>query len=68
MNNTIKKGKIIGTFLKVIGVIVLVLGIIFAVTILGLAVCISMIVDGVILFSLGSIYDDVREIKEKVKL
>jgi len=56
-----------GTFLKVVGIIVLVLGIVFTATILGVAVGISMIVNGVILFTLGSIYDDVREIKEKVK-
>lgn len=54
-----------GTFLKVVGVIVLILGVIFAVTILGLAVGVSMIVNGVVLFALGSIYDDVRDIKEK---
>jgi hypothetical protein len=56
-----------GTFLKVVGVIVLILGVIFAVTILGLAVGVSMVVNGVVLFALGSIYEDVRDIKEKVK-
>ena len=57
-----------GTFLKVVGVIVLILGVIFAVTILGLAVGVSMIVNVVVLFALGSIYEDVRDIKEKIKL
>jgi hypothetical protein len=56
-----------GTFLKVVGVIVLILGVIFAVTILGLAVGVSMIVNGVVLFALGSIYEDVRDIKDKLK-
>ncbi|MCJ7790729.1 MAG: DUF5362 family protein [Candidatus Atribacteria bacterium] len=56
-----------GTFLKVIGIIVLAIGIIFTVTVLGAVVGISMILNGVILFALGSIYDDVREIKGKIK-
>lgn len=61
-----KEGEM-GTFLKVVGIIVLVIGIIFTVTVLGAGIGIPMIVDGVILFALGSIYDDVREIKGKIK-
>jgi hypothetical protein len=57
-----------GTFLKVVGVIVLILGVIFTITILGIGVGVSMIVNGVVLFALGSIYEDVRDIKEKVKM
>jgi len=56
-----------GTFLKVVGVIVLILGVIFTITILGIGVGVSMIVNGVVLFALGSIYEDVRDIKEKMK-
>jgi len=55
-----------GIFLKVAGVISLIIGIIFAVTILGLGTGISLIIDGVVLFALGSIYDNVNDIKKKI--
>jgi hypothetical protein len=56
-----------GTFLKVAGIIVLILGIIFTITLLGAPVGIPMIINGITLFALGTIYNDVREIKEKLR-
>jgi len=56
-----------GIFLKVLGVIGIVLGVIFILTVLGAPVGISMIVGGVQLFALGAVYDNVNEIKAKVR-
>jgi len=56
-----------GTFLRVVGIIAIIIGIIFIITVLGAASGINMIVSGVSLFALGTIYNDVKEIKGKVK-
>ncbi len=56
-----------GTFLKVVGIIAIVLGVIAFVTVIGAPVGISAIINGVVLIALGTIYNDVREIKTKLK-
>lgn len=56
-----------GIFLKVIGIISIVIGIIFILTLIGAPVGVSIIIQGVVLFALGSIYDGVKEIQLKIK-
>jgi len=56
-----------GTFLKVMGIISLVLGIFLTLTVLGATVGIPLIVEGVVLFALGSVYNEVREISRLIR-
>jgi uncharacterized membrane protein len=56
-----------GVFLKIIGIITIIAGILLVVSILGALGGIQVIISGVVLFSLGSIYDNVREIKERLE-
>lgn len=56
-----------GTFLKVVGIIAIVVGVIAFLTVIGAPVGISAIINGVVLIALGTIYNDVREIKTKLK-
>jgi uncharacterized membrane protein len=56
-----------GIFLKIIGIITIIAGILLVVSILGALGGIQVIISGVVLFSLGSIYDNVREIKERLE-
>jgi FtsH-binding integral membrane protein len=68
MNKNFKKEvNKMGTFLKVLGILVIIIGILLIVSVIGIAVGLPVIVEGVVLFALGSIYNDVREIKEKMK-
>ncbi|MEO0275538.1 MAG: EmrE protein [candidate division WOR-3 bacterium] len=56
-----------GTLLKVFGIIVIVMGIIPFFTAIGTPMGIGLIVNGIVLISLGTIYNDVKEIKAKLK-
>ncbi len=56
-----------GTALKVIGVISIVVGIILSITLVGAVVGIPVLVDGIVLFAIGAIYQDIKDIKKKLK-
>lgn len=53
--------------MQVVGIIIIVLGVIFAITVLGAAIGIPMIIQGVVITVLGTIYKDVKAIKEKMQ-
>ena len=56
-----------GVFLKVVGVISIIVGIIFVLTLIGAPAGVSIIIQGVVLFALGAIYDGVKELKTRLK-
>ncbi len=56
-----------GSFLMLIGIVSLILGIVFTITVFGATVGIPMIIDGIVLYALGKVYNDVRDIKVKMK-
>jgi len=56
-----------GLFLKLVGVISIIVGIIFILTLIGAPAGVSIIIQGVVLFALGSIYDGVKEIQIRIK-
>jgi len=56
-----------GIVLEVIGIIVMIVGVVLAATILGAAVGIPMIVQGILLFAIGSVYRNVKAIRKEIK-
>jgi len=56
-----------GVILETIGVICIVVGIILSVTILGAAVGIPTLINGIVLFAIGATYRTVKDIQKKIK-
>ncbi|MEM2784438.1 MAG: EmrE protein [Nitrososphaerota archaeon] len=56
-----------GTLLKVFGIVAVVIGVIAFFTVIGAPMGIGLIVNGIVLIALGTIYNDVKEIKAKLK-
>ena len=56
-----------GIVLEVIGIIVMIVGVVLATTILGAAVGIPMIVQGILLFAIGSVYRNVKALRKEIK-
>ncbi len=56
-----------GTFLKILGIIAIVVGVILIATVVGAPVGISLIINGIYYIAFGTVYNDVKEIKAKLK-
>jgi len=55
-----------GTISVIIGAIAIIVGIILTVSVIGAAVGVPLIFQGLIFFIIGHIYNDVREIKRMI--
>lgn len=56
-----------GIVLKVFGILAIIVGIILTITIIGAAAGIPTIINGIVLFAIGAIYEDVKTIKEGLR-
>ena len=56
-----------GIVLEIIGVICIIVGIILSITVIGAAVGIPTLVDGIVLFAIGATYRAVKDIQKKLK-
>ncbi len=56
-----------GFFLKLIGIFSIIIGIIAMFTIIGIGTGITAIIQGIVLMAIGTIYDDVKEIKHRMR-
>jgi len=56
-----------GAFLKIVGFISIIVGIIFIMPVIGIPVGVSIIFQGLVLYALGVIYDEVKELRSRIK-
>jgi len=56
-----------GFFLKLVGIFSLIIGIIAVFTIIGIGTGVTAIIQGIVLIAIGTIYDDIKEIKNRLR-
>jgi len=56
-----------GFFLKLVGIFSLIIGIIAVFTIIGIGTGVTAIIQGIVLIAIGTIYDDIKEIKNYLR-
>ena len=56
-----------GLILEIIGVVFIIIGVIITATVLGAAVGIPLLINGLTLFAVGAIYRTVKDIQKKIQ-